>query len=572
MHLDLYPMFFKYRWNRQHWPESAVKAPQKQLDLACARGDTASLQAVVWSENAFALTTGADPYFWKAGSVPIGRIEVLLEQDIPVECKLVGLIPDDNGTPVSDILLDQTSIYVEPRKLQPVWIECQIAAHMPPGLYHGRVRLYQHELFEDEQLLSEQSFSLTVKDVLLPEPKDYQFYLNLWQHCSNIARKYQVALWSDEHFTILEEYVSSLSRLGQKSVSVVVSEIPWSGQRSMTDPDPSDLFEYNMVRVTKTMRGAFEYDFSAVDRYVALADKYHMASEIELLGLINIWQLPQAGYGMVAEDYPDAIRIRYYDAASGAFKFMRARTEIEEYIRALETFFKERDWVERVRVSADEPNDVEEFKARWNLLHSLAPSFKLRVSIDHIEFLQQEIPNLYDAIPILFHATQDYQKTMALRDSLPGKMLYYVCCNPRHPNTFLESEAIECRVLPLLTERLQLDGFLRWNFTAWPDRPLEKISYRPEGWRAGDTNFVYPGPTGKPLLSLRYKWLERGIKDYELLQIAKRNQQGEWVESILKRIFIFEDPGQIQEYFIQEEVYSLNQDDYDRLLIEWPSR
>lgn len=567
MYLELRPMFFKYRWNRMYWPENT--AGSQQIDLASGRGDTAALQAVIWSENAFALTTSTDPYFWKGGSVPIGRIEVTLEQNILIECKLVGLIPDDNGTPVSDILLDQTSIYVEPHKLQQVWIECQVANEVQPGIYSGHVRLYQHELFEDEELLAEQSFSLTVKDVLLPEPKNYEFYLDLWQHCSNIARKYHVALWSDEHFAVLEEYVKSLAQLGQKAVSVIVSEIPWSGQKSFLDPEPSDLFEYNMVRATKERNGLFLYDFSVIDRYVALAEKYGMAAEIELLGLINIWQVPQAGYGAVAEDYPDALRIRYYDAASGTFKFMRARAELEDYIHALETHIRERGWIERVRVMADEPDDVELFKTRWELLHRLAPSFQLRVAINHIEFLQQDIPNLHDAVPVLPHATREYRKLMAQREQLPGKLLYYVCCNPKRPNTFIQSPSLESRVIPLLVERLHLDGFLRWNYTVWPDRPLEKISYRPEGWRAGDTNFVYPGPTGKPLLSLRYKWLQRGIKDYELLQIAKRNHREDWVESVLQSIFRFQNPEQIKERFIPEEIYSLDQDDYDRLMIEW---
>jgi hypothetical protein len=569
MHLGLQSMFFKYVWSYQPWLYGLQQTANKHLELTCCRRDTAALQAVVWSEEPFVLTVSKDPIFWKAGPTATGRIEVILDSTIPVEVKLIGLIPDDRNNPTSDILLDQTSIFVESRRLQQVWIECSTAEDLAPGSYHGKVRLYTHTMFEDEQLQEECSFTITVKETVMPQPEDYHFFLNLWQHHSNIARKYQVELWSDEHFIILEQYLRSLAQLGQKAATLIVSEIPWSGQRAFYDREPSDLFEYSMVKVTKTQDGHFVYDFTTIDRYVALAETYGTAKEIEVLGLLNIWQSPEAGYGSIVEDHPDAVRIRYFDAASNTFKFIRTRNELEAYIQALEAHFIEKGWIERIRVTADEPDDLALFQQRWESLQHIAPSLKLKVAINHAEFIDHGIAGMHDAIPNFACATQQHQQLMMQRSQLPGKLFYYVCCNPRYPNTFIESPSLECRLLPWLVEKLRLDGFVRWAYTAWPDQPLTKISYRPTSWPAGDTCFVYPGPCGKPLFSLRYKWLQRGIKDYELMQLARQANRTAWVEDLLNRVFLFHDSATINADTPARELFSYQLEDYERILKEW---
>ncbi|MEH7009919.1 DUF4091 domain-containing protein [Neobacillus niacini] len=569
MRLGLQSMFYKFAWGYQEWQEVIKETDNKHIDLVCCRRDTVSLQAVVSSNEEFLLTKSKDTLFWKAGPIDIGRIEVEVDGAIDIEVKLVGLIPDDNGTLVSDMLLDQSYVYVDKRRPQQVWIECRIDENVKPGKYKGKVKLYTHTMFEDELLQEECSFSVTVKDVVMPEPKDYTFYLDLWQHPSNIARKYEVELWSEEHFFILDNYLHSLAQLGQKAVTLIVSEIPWSGQGSLGDKEPSDLFEYNMIRVTRKSDGSFHYDYSALDQYVEIAEKHGILAEIELFGLLNIWQIPETGYGAIVTDYPDAIRIRYFDVVTNTYRFIRKKSELEDYIHALEAHFIRRGWSEKVRVLADEPADFAVFQTRVQQLQQLAPSFKLKVAINHAEFIQKDIPGIHDAVPIISCAANDYYRLQDVRSQLPGKLLYYVCCWPKHPNSFISSPSLECRLIPWIAEKLGLDGFLRWSYTAWPDRPREKISYRPTIWPAGDTCLVYPGIGGKPLLSLRYKWLQRGIRDYEIMQMAKQSGRTEWVNSMLNRVLKFQDPSQICKFDTPEDVYSLRHEDYECLLQEW---
>lgn len=572
MNIGLQASSYKAIRGNNAWTEGEEAARVKHLELVSCRRDSAAFQVVLSGETGFVLTTERDPQLWKQGPASIVRVEAQLNGHVPgltQEVRIVGFTKDDDGREKADLLLEMTSLYVPERMVQPVWVEIAAAASAPPGRYAGTVRVYAHTLFEDERLLAELTFALEVKRHTLPEPGDYRFYLDLWQHSSNIARKYDVALWTDEHFRILDAYLASLGQLGQKAASVIVSECPWSGQFTHRDREPSDLFEYSIVGVVKTKEGRFAYDFAALDRYVELAEKHGIREEIEVFGLLNIWQDPAAGYGAIVEGSPDGVRVRYYDEADAAFKFIRSVEELSAYVTALERHFIERGWIERVRIIADEPSDTALFARRLEALRAMAPRFKYKVAINHVEFIREQVEGMYDYVPILTGAASEHERLAELRPTIAGKLLYYVCCHPERPNTFIGSPALESRLIAWLAERLGFDGFLRWNYTVWPDEPLRTMSYRSPHWKAGDMNFVYPGKTGKPLLSLRYKWLQRGIRDFEIMQQLKDEGRAELVGASLNRVFEGRATAELTGLLeAMQTAYSLQADDYDSLLAQ----
>lgn len=145
--------------------------------------------------------------------------------------------------------------------------------------------------------------------------------------------------------------------------------------------------------------------------------------------------------------------------------------------------------------------------------------------------------------------------------------MYYTCCGPDYPNTFLQSPATESRLIAWVAEKLLLDGYLRWSYTVWPDQPLEKLTYRSHLWKGGETNFVYPSACSKPQLSLRYKWLQRGIRDYEFMQILKDRGENERVLEALKRVFYFDDPKDLlmDSGKTPDQLYSMNHADFESL-------
>ena len=530
--------------------------------IAC-RGDWGVLQLLLKSDEDFYLNVGKRPNFSPKGPLTNIRVECTVD-GLPVKIFPVGFIEDDDRVYKADLLLHDEVIFVEKDKIQPVWIEVMIPKDTPPGNYTGRVKIYTQCMFEDEELIKVFDFNILVKDVELPEPKNFRFYLDLWQHPSNIARKHEVHLWSDEHFKVLEGYVNSLADLGQKAITVMASEIPWSGQRCYRVKNyPSDLFEYSMIRVERDGFG-YHYDFSVVERYIDLCMKYGIDKEIEVFGLMNIWLDPEYGYTGIAEDYPDGIRIRYYDRNDGAFKYIRNGEEIKAYIKALEKFFVEKDLIDRVRIVADEPGDIERYKRSLETIREVAPGFRFKSAINHSEFIEEFKNIISDFVPILPGVCEKWETLKELKSKVTGRILWYVCCWPPYPNTFISSPLVESRLIGILTAFMGLDGFLRWNYTVWPEDPRNRISYRFPHWKAGDTNFVYPGKDGRPILTLRYKNLKRGIEDYELLMMFKEKYGEKTLESLWDKILKTRD---IREFHISSgkspnELYSLDGRDY----------
>ena len=84
-----------------------------------------------------------------------------------------------------------------------------------------------------------------------------------------------------------------------------------------------------------------------------------------------------------------------------------------------------------------------------------------------------------------------------------------------------------------------------------------------------DMLFVYPGASGRPVLSLRYKWLQRGIRDYEAMQMLKSEGCERQVTAVLDRVFRFAAAGDLSpsSHKRSAELYSLDPVDYERLLV-----
>lgn len=542
--------------------------PDKEMHITCGKNDWSAVQLLLYSEKDMMVCVNEDSCFYERGPIDIVRVMV----DVPgidrndIDVKLIGLIKDDDRQEKSDVLLDTPFIYVQSRKVQPVWIEIKISKEMKPGVYKPQIKVFSRQMFEDEKLIRTLNYTINVVDVTINDEKS--FYLDLWQHNSNIARKYDLSLWSGKHFEIMENYIKTMADLGQKSISVVVSDIPWSGQNSAyIATSPSNMFEYSIVRIVLNKNGEWQYDFSSLNRYIKLCMKYGIDQEIEVFGLINIWVNEDAGYSKVIEDYDDGIRIRYFDEASGTYRYMKRKSQLADYIKKLEQNFIENGWIEKVRILGDEPSDLEILKNRLREIKSMAPSFQFKICINNVSVMEENLPGVVDYVPKLMCICHDYDRAMRIKEDIDGKLLFYLSCWSKTPNTFICSPLIESRIIPWLTLYMKFDGFLRWAYTAWPDDPLEEISYRYPRWPAGDTCFVYPGKDGKPLLSLRYKNLQRGIRDYEIFQAYIRQNGKEALNDRMRKVFYWETNSVFHPDSKKkaEDLYALDYESYEQI-------
>ena len=503
-------------------------AQSKRVAIETCKNSSAAFQILLLGDSRTAVNLGEDAWFSEYEDVH--NVRLVNEGPLKPNMNHLGMMRDDNPFYYADILLNQKIVQVKPNIPHSIYVEIPIPETLPSGVYKGKIKVLVSKMFETEETAGEITYTITVNDVCLPKDTKNDFYLDLWQHNSNIARKAEVELWSDRHFEIIEKYVKTLSDLGQCAVTVTVTEIPWCGQRCFLNEDTrANLFEYSMVRVFENEDGSFIYDYSALERYIELCFSYGIDKEIEVFGLLNIWQSINEGYYNFT-NYYDALRIRY-KRTDGIYCYMKKVKHIEDYIKSLYQFFMAKGWLDKVRVTADEPWEKESFELSLDRLSKLCPKFRYKVALGHFAFYDDFKDRISDfaAGYICFCRENDkFQK--ALAEDKKSKFIWYTCCSPEMPNNFLRSNLLETRYIMVLNDYFGLDGFLRWDYTVWPEKPREDIRF--SMFAAGDTNFVYPAGDMSPLLTLRYKALKRGIEDFILLKQIRKNGDLKTVDEI----------------------------------------
>lgn len=496
---------------------------EKSISLIACRNDFVSFQVGInCDKNYFVTVDDRMSLSLKRGYTAIRAEAECDNLDITITANIEDMVIDDDRSSKCDILLKAAKKEYQAYDTAMLFYTLYIPRDCRKGVYNGRVKLYSSLKFEDEKFEGEVSFILRVYDVVLKDKKDSKFYLNLWQHNSVIANHLEVPRYSDEHFKAMESYIKSLAELGQRCVTIIASEIPWAGQYSHRSlNDMTDVYEYNMAKIEKKPDGEFVYDFSAIKRYINLCFRYGIDRYIEVYGLCNIWQDEEYGFGKFAKDHPDAIKLRYKDLSDGCIKTIRNGREIDDYIKALHDFFVENGYIDKVLIVADEPLDRDLYKRCVERLKRVGPRFRFCAAINTASHVE-ECRDYVDCFSVILPSVcEEYQRIQKYRREYNKLFSWYVCCFPEYPNSYISSNLLETRLIGFLTYCLNLDGFLRWDYTVWPKNPRKDLRWHT--FHAGDANFVYPNADGSVLLSLRYMQILRGVNDYLLTEMAEEN-------------------------------------------------
>lgn len=555
------PESFKLLWgDRARMNPKMVDEMPKSIKLVAGKNDVAAFQLVVTADERYALNISKQLWF----SQNAKRRNIRVCAEMPFECELnhIGMHLCDDAYLRADSLLTCSVVESEDDDALSVYCEMKIPACTEKGSYTGKIKLYESHRFSGETLIGEVEVTVEVYNYTFPENKDNGFHLDLWMHPSNVARQYEVALWSDEHFSILDKYCKSLGELGVKSVTTIVSEVAWNGQGCQNEQRyASNLFEYSMIPVTRHADGTIECDYSILQRYIDINAKYGIKEAISVFGLVNVWGNKDIPEDHTAPDYPDGIHIRVFDETTGSYDYLRTAKELDTYIKMLENYFTVTGQLDRVRIAADEPADVDAYRASLEHIKSVAPTFKYKTAINHAEFVNEFGKDIYDFAPYISPMFNEYEALMKFKEEMPDKrFIYYVCCGPDLPNNFIRSELVESYYIGILAAYAKMDGFLRWNYTVWTDHPRNDIRY--SIFPAGDLNFVYPGSNGNPILTLRWKALKRGIQYFVLIREAEKRNLTDSVNKVYDLVLREKEIAKLYANWAIDKVMSTSYDDY----------
>lgn len=494
-----------------------------------AKGEQVAIQALI-------LTDGKSGYFCTDSTPSLGiqpyptyRLEI--DSPLPYTIRPVGYMEDNHGIKYADIIFDQSMQFYTGDTPICAYIEFDTTNAVVTD-YSLSVSLYTLRGLCDEQLIMNRRIALCVHNVSLPKPSEYNLYLDIWQHNSNIARTFGVKCWSEEHFRLISKVMDALKALGQQSITLVVSDAPWRGWGCNLMRDyPANLFEYNIVSVYRNCEGNYSYDYSILDKYLALCKDKGIFGDISIYGLLGIWKMPY--FSAQVPDYPEAVMIRYKDH-DGCYKYMQTQADITHYIAALIDHLKSIEVWDRVRIAADEPSDLTAFDKNLEILKSITPDIKLKMAIDKESVIESHGSMLADI-------AYSYPCALNAKSKTDSRRLWYVCNIPDNPNSLLHNSLIDTFILAPLNYKLGFDGLLRWAFTCWTQEPLKDIRYNINGLPAGDMYLVYPSKNGDLYPSLRYKALEKGIIFYELINKLKSMGKTDIADKIINSLIINEE-------------------------------
>jgi len=464
-----------------------------RIDAANAQGDESlkTWRATAWRNE----RVHGQFVVWSSDAVPQLRLActaLLTDKgsEIPaaaVQPRFVRYVLADKQM-AGDILDTAERVDLPPNGFRPVWLTVTVPASAKAGLYRGTLNVTgangKAVAFPLE---------LEVLKAKLPDPKEWTFFLDLWQHPWAVARYHGVKPFSPEHYRFLEPIYRELANAGQKALTTTITELPWNHQNF-------DAYHTMIPRVRKG-DGTWSFDYALFDEYVAFGRRCGIGPQIHC-------------YTMA----PWGDRVYYTDGASGdqvALTVKPGTPEHEAYWGPFLTDFQKhlvkKGWADDTYIAMDE-RGPEDTKATADCVKKFAPKLKIAMPGNHppSHFKGIELANYCQFIQ---HIDDAFLAEVKIRQAQGKVTTCYVCCGPRRPNTFTFSPTSEQVWLGYYVAARGLDGFLRWAFVNWPRDPLFDSSFGP--WPAGDTFFLYPGPRS----SVRWEMLRDGIEEAEKIRL-----------------------------------------------------
>lgn len=418
-------------------------------------------------------------------NITIGFVEYVMTDEFKNGCGYRK--PEDfDSSLVADIINTKiTSVSLKKNTTQPIWLSIKVPANARPGNYSGIVTVRAGKNYTLR-------IKLKVINRLLPEPAQWKYRLDLWQHPAAIARVHAVPLWSEAHFSFMKKYYTMLAAAGQKTITASIINEPWGHQTY--DDYPS------LIKWTKKKNGSWKYDYSLFDKYISFVMSCGIKDRINC-------------YSMV----PWKIAFTYYDEAlqqNAVFTGAIGTKDYNEFwLPMLQDFtrhLKEKKWFDLTTIAMDE-RPMASMQAVIKLLKSVDADWKLALAGDYHPEIEQDIFDYCIA------SNRHFPDETLERRRQQGKIsTWYTSCTEKYPNSFTFSPPDENVWMGWYTAAANMDGYLRWAFNSWTKSPLTDSRFT--AWPAGDTYQVYPGP----LTSIRFEKMIEGIQDFEKISLLKK--------------------------------------------------
>lgn len=485
-------------------PEVEIKKSEKVTGW---KGEKVSAQMILWTTaDVDQVELEFDDFISESATLPASIAQARFVRYVMTDEFAEGCghrKPEDYAASISADMLDNLDNFnIEAKTVRPVWLTIDIPSDAVAGNYKGKLNLYAERKFVED-------FEIEVEVVsqLLPEPSEWVYHLDLWQHPSAVARVHNLELWSDAHFEKMRPIMKMLADAGQKVITATLNKDPWNHQSFDAYAD--------MIIWTKNEDQSWSFDYTVFDKWV------EFMMDLGVTDMINCYSLLTWNN-----------QVHYNDMEKKELVTLELKAQSDEYAEFWIVFLKDftrhlkaKGWLEITNIAMDERSPAD-MQAALKVLETAAPELGISLADNHKSYKQY--PGIKD-ISVGANSVVD-KEDIITRRAEGLNTTWYVCCADPFANMFTFSEPAEAVYAGWHTVAADLDGMLRWAYNSWVENPLTDSRYKT--WPAGDTYMVYPDARS----SIRFERLIEGIQDAEKIRILRKQYSDENTSESLAKL------------------------------------
>lgn len=485
-------------------PEVEIKKSEKVTGW---KGEKVSAQMILWTTaDVDQVELEFDDFISESATLPASIAQARFVRYVMTDEFAEGCghrKPEDYAASISADMLDNLDNFnIEAKTVRPVLLTIDIPSDAVAGNYKGKLNLYAERKFVED-------FEIEVEVVsqLLPEPSEWVYHLDLWQHPSAVARVHNLELWSDAHFEKMRPIMKMLADAGQKVITATLNKDPWNHQSFDAYAD--------MIIWTKNEDQSWSFDYTVFDKWV------EFMMDLGVTDMINCYSLLTWNN-----------QVHYNDMEKKELVTLELKAQSDEYAEFWTVFLKDftrhlkaKGWLEITNIAMDERSPAD-MQAALKVLETAAPELGISLADNHKSYKQY--PGIKD-ISVGANSVVD-KEDIITRRAEGLNTTWYVCCADPFANMFTFSEPAEAVYAGWHTVAADLDGMLRWAYNSWVENPLTDSRYKT--WPAGDTYMVYPDARS----SIRFERLIEGIQDAEKIRILRKQYSDENTSESLAKL------------------------------------
>ncbi len=502
------------------------------LEIVAARGERISAQLAVRiaaqapSAAAVRRAKGARPRREPAG-VQAVRVFNRPDDGLSVRVRRVGYVPvPHHNLPViaghtegelpgfvGDPLFDEDSATLWPGETIAFWLTVRVSPDARPG--PRRVRL---AVQVGDGIAARRDLVVRVADLCVQPRRD--FPVTNWFYTDALLDRYGLRAFEPAFWTLVEKYVRNVVEHGQDTLYVPVFTPPLDGVKRPTQ----------LLKVARTGRDAYRFDWSDVRRGVRLADRCGVR-QFEWCHLFTQWGAAHA----IRVYHGQGLDERLLWPATAAATGRTYRAFLTRFLPELRRFCEREGILDRSLFHlSDEPHGAEHranYARARAMVRGIAPWLRTIDALSEIDFAREGLVDM--PVPSISTVMQ------FMAEKRP--CWTYFCCGPRGRflQRLMDTPLAKIRMAGWLFYRTAVRGFLHWGYNYWYRRQSREMidpfmvsdGLAGPGWAHGDPFLVYPGPDG-PINSVRWEVFGDSLGDYALLQTLDVPRDANWLADL----------------------------------------